>query len=262
MTRDSMIRFGIKLLKILKIPLIILMVFIGGHIAFEKYIGFDDTGKYDLPALMDNAFGLPGSDKNYFVKKSDTVFNFDKKNLFKYQCKSWKRSEEESHRLHVKKYPELSYEDFLQEMDKRHLTYLEDIKQSSYRDMSLEEIEQLKCLEFRGDSVSTKHKTELHKELCSNTFTCKIKILLVNSYVLEAGLLPQIVKILERPCDHIAKPSVDMSESDREQIESLRGHFRCKETWGRMEYKYTLLELVDYENKKNYSVVVERKDIK
>ncbi len=261
MTRDSLIRFFLKFLKVLKIPLIVFMVFIAGHIIFEKYVGFDDTGKYDLPALMDNAFGLPGSEKNYFVKKTDSVFNFDKKNLFKYQCKPRKRSEEESHRLHVKKYPELSYEDFLQEMEKGDLEYYQRI-QRFYPGLSFEEIEQLKCLEFRGDSVSTKHKTELHKELCSNTFTCKIKILLVNSYVLEAGLLPKIVKILERPCDHIAKPSVDMSKSDREQIESLRGHFRCKETWGRMEYKYTLLELVDYENKKNYSVIVERKDIK
>jgi hypothetical protein len=265
MTRDSGIRFGVKVLKVLKIPLIFFTIVIGGHVLFEQYIGFDDEGKYNLPALMNHAFGLPGKDKPYFVKSDGSVFNFDKKNLFKYQCKPWKRSEEESHRLHVKNYPELSYEDFLQEMDKRHLAYLEDIKQRSYRDLSLEEIEQLQCVEFSGASRSSKDafKSKLHKELCSNRYVCKIKILLVNSYVLEAGLLPKIVKILERPCDYIAEPRADMSEWDKRQIESLKGSFRCEKTWSRVgEYKYTLLEIVDYENKENYNVVVERKDIK
>ncbi len=193
-----------------------------------------------LEGIVNNALGLKRTRYPFIITPKDTVFNFDKNNLFEYECK------DSPHKDAV-------YEMYQNEVYK-------DLK------LTLDETKQLYCLQFRAGSTSPFTRKDLKKELCDTHSPgfCKIVALKGNSWILKAGLLPEVVKILERPCDYIAKSQEGLDGIGKQDLSWHMTSLRCKSSilpkFLNPYYQYTILELWDEENKEQYDIVVKRKD--
>lgn len=194
-----------------------------------------------LEGIVNNALGLERTKYPFIITPKDTALNFDKENLFKYECKDSPHKE-----ALYKRYQNDVYKDL---------------------NLTLDETKQLYCLTFKaGNTAPSKGRIGIKKELC-NTYSpgfCKIVALKGSSWILKAGLLPEVVKILERPCDYITKSQEGLSGIEKQDLSWHINDLRCKSSilpkFLNPYYQYTVLELWDQENQSQYDIVVKRKD--
>lgn len=201
---------------------------------YGYYYGWEDQESFDLSCIVNQAIGLSARHKNWIKPSEETnIFNYDKKNLFKYKLsKKRKQTDWSKYSLSV-----------------------------MYKDYSNEEISQLFGLEIRGGRVK---KDKIQKELCNSPYTCKLLNLRMDSYVIKYNLLPKIIKILERPCDYLLKPDEVKVENtfSKGDAEHMRNSMRCDDTWHIFpQRKFVLLDIVDKDKQEVTKVIVERKDL-